>query len=58
MKKYDYEQSIIDWVCFIVGNHHTPEKIDSLDFQILREADLIENIQVMEDVIRDAKQLK
>jgi HD superfamily phosphodiesterase len=58
MKKYDYEQPIIDRVCFIVGNHHTSEKIDGMDFQILWEADLIENMQVMEDVIRDAEQLK
>jgi hypothetical protein len=48
MKKHDYEQFIIDWVCFIIAYHHTPEKIDGMDFQILWEADLIENMQVME----------
>jgi hypothetical protein len=58
LEKYDYEPAIIDRVCFIVGNHHTLEKIDGMDFQILWEADLIENMQVMEDIIRDAEQLK
>jgi HD superfamily phosphohydrolase YqeK len=57
IKKYDYEQSVIDRVFFIVGNHHTPEKIDGIDFQILWEADLIENMQVM-NVVKDAGLLK
>jgi hypothetical protein len=57
MKKHDYEQSIIDRVCFIISHHHTPEKIDGMDFQILWEADLIENMQVLE-VIKDAGALK
>jgi hypothetical protein len=57
MKKYDYEQSITDRVCFIIAHHHTPEKIDGMDFQILWDADLIENMQVME-VIKDAGRLK
>ncbi|MDR1221814.1 MAG: HD domain-containing protein [Tannerella sp.] len=26
MKKHDYEQSVIDRVCFIIAHHHTPEK--------------------------------
>jgi hypothetical protein len=54
MEKHGYEQVIIDRVCFIVGNHHTPEKIDGMDFQILWEADLMENMQVLEDIIKDA----
>jgi hypothetical protein len=57
MKKHEYEQSIIDRVCFIIAHHHTPEKIDGMDFQILWEADLIENMQVME-VIKDTGVLK
>jgi urease accessory protein UreE len=38
----------IDRICYIIGNHHSPSKIDGLDFQILWEADLLENIQAME----------
>ncbi|MDR1169741.1 MAG: HD domain-containing protein [Prevotellaceae bacterium] len=57
LEKYDYEPSIIDRTCFIIAHHHTPEKIDGVDFQILWEADLIENMQVSE-VIKDAVMLK
>lgn len=38
-----FEQAIIDRVCYIVGHHHTYEKIDDIDFQILVEADLLAN---------------
>ena len=37
-----------DRICFIIGNHHTPSKIDGLDFQIQWEADLLENLTVMD----------
>jgi len=39
-----YEQSIIDRVLFLIGNHHSYNKIDGIDFQILVEADFIVNI--------------
>jgi HD superfamily phosphodiesterase len=38
------EQSIIERVCFLVGNHHSYQKTDGIDFQILVEADFIVNI--------------
>jgi hypothetical protein len=31
-------------VCYIIGNHHTPTKIDGIDFQIVWEADSLENL--------------
>lgn len=36
---------LIERVCYIVGNHHTPEKIDGLDFQIVWESDLLDSLQ-------------
>ncbi len=33
----------IDRICFIIGNHHSYEMIDGIDFQILIEADLLVN---------------
>lgn len=33
LKKVGYNKNI-DRICFIIGNHHTPSKIDGLDFQI------------------------
>lgn len=37
-------KEIIDRVCYLIGNHHTYQKIDDIDFQILVEADFIVNI--------------
>lgn len=38
-----FETDIMQRVCHLVGNHHTYNKIDGIDFQILVEADLIVN---------------
>ena len=38
------EKSVIDRVCFIIGNHHNYNKIDGTDFQIIVEADFFVNI--------------
>lgn len=34
----------VDRLCFIVGNHHSYNKIDGIDFQIIVEADFLVNI--------------
>ena len=47
LKKVGYNKNI-DRICFIIGNHHTPSKIDGLDFQIQWEADLLENLTVID----------
>ncbi|SCM82627.1 UTP:GlnB (Protein PII) uridylyltransferase [uncultured Sporomusa sp.] len=39
------DSRIIDRCCFIIGNHHTPARIDGIDFQIQWEADLIDNLK-------------
>lgn len=57
LNEHNYEPFVIERVCYIVGNHHTPEKIDGKDFQILWEADLIENMQVM-DCTKDTETLR
>lgn len=56
LKKADYNRNI-ERICFIVGNHHTPSKIDGLDFQIQWEADLLENLTIM-DKEKEQEQLK
>lgn len=38
------EKSIVERVCYLIGNHHSYSKIDDGDFQILVEADFIVNI--------------
>lgn len=36
-------QDCVDRVAFLVGHHHTPEKVDGPDYQILLEADYLVN---------------
>jgi len=38
------EKSIIERICYLIGNHHSYNKIDGTDFQILVEADFLVNI--------------
>lgn len=52
-----YDPVKTDRVCFIIGNHHTPSKIDGLDFQIQWEADFMENLPYM-DVSKNKDELK
>lgn len=40
----DLDNEIIERVCFIIGHHHSYQKIDGPDFQILVEADFLVNI--------------
>ena len=40
-------------VCFIVGAHHTKEKVDGIDFQVIWEADFIVNIEEKNLVFKD-----
>ncbi len=35
---------ILERVCYIVGHHHSHEKVDGLDFQIIWESDALVNI--------------
>lgn len=37
----------IERICFIIGHHHTPDKIDGIDFQVQWEADLLANLAYM-----------
>ena len=39
-----FKASFIQRVCYLVGHHHTYDKIDGLDYQILVEADFLVNI--------------
>lgn len=39
------QPAVIDRVCYIIGGHHTPSKVDGADFQVIWEADLLVNMQ-------------
>ena len=43
MKKLDFQQDVMDRVMFLIANHHTYKSIESIDLQILVEADFLVN---------------
>ncbi|MBQ8861576.1 MAG: HD domain-containing protein [Clostridia bacterium] len=44
LTKLGYNSEVIERVCYLVGHHHTYDKIDDIDYQILVEADFLVNI--------------
>jgi len=44
LKDMALDQKIVDRICFMIGNHHTYEKVDNTNFQILFEADFLVNM--------------
>ncbi|WP_291856298.1 HD domain-containing protein [Marinilabilia sp.] len=44
LEELEMDNEIIDRVCHIIGNHHSYQKIDDTDFQIIVEADFLVNI--------------
>lgn len=40
----ELDPATVDRICFIIGNHHSYQKIDGIDFQLLVEADFLVNI--------------
>lgn len=43
LTELDFDEDIIDRVCFLIAHHHTYEGAQGLDWQILLEADFIVN---------------
>lgn len=43
LQKLGVEESITERVSFLVGHHHTYDKVDGMDYQILLEADFLVN---------------
>lgn len=41
----DLSDDEVERICYIIGNHHTPSKVDGIDFQIQWEADLLEALK-------------
>lgn len=44
LQKLQFPQGMTERVCYLISRHHTYEKIDGLDYQILVEADFLVNI--------------
>ena len=43
LTELDFDEDIIDRVCFLIAHHHTYEGAQGLDWQILLEADFLVN---------------
>ena len=44
LKKFGYDNGMIEEICGIIGNHHSPGKIDSINFKIVYDADWLVNL--------------
>ena len=44
LSELGFENYIIERICYLIGNHHTYDNIEGMDYQILVEADFIVNI--------------
>ncbi len=44
LEKMEVDPAQVERICFLVGHHHTPTMIDGIDFRVLWEADLLENL--------------
>lgn len=43
LEKYDLLKAFIDEVCEIIGNHHSPGKVATINFRIVYDADCLVN---------------
>ena len=48
--------SIIDEVCEIIGNHHSPGKINTYNFSLLYDADWLVNLPDIHDLCKKSQQ--
>ncbi|AZV55193.1 HD domain-containing protein [Clostridium sp. AWRP] len=58
LKEIDLDDTIIKRVCFLIGNHHSYNKIDKIDLQILIESDFLVNTYENNIKISDIEYMK
>jgi len=44
MEKLQFKKEVIDEVCLIIANHHSPGKVDTLNFKVLYDSDWLVNL--------------
>lgn len=44
MEALEFEEDVIDRICYLVSHHHTYEHVEGIDYRILLEADLLVNL--------------
>jgi len=57
LEKLRVERGVVDEICDIVGHHHSPREKETLNFQILYEADWLVNIEE-EGISKDRERLE
>lgn len=57
LEKLNVQKKLIDEICDIIGHHHSPKEEETLNFQILYEADSLVNIEE-EGIFRDRKKVE
>ena len=49
MERIGAPEALMERVCYLVAHHHTPAAVPDPDFQILWEADLMDNLEYAEE---------
>lgn len=44
LEKIGFSEDVVERVCFLIGHHHTYDRIEGADYQILVEADFLVNL--------------
>jgi len=57
LEKLNVQKDMVDEICDIIGHHHHPRGEETLNFQILYEADWVVNIEE-EGILKDPKRLQ
>lgn len=58
LTKLNFDENLIDRICFLIGHHHTYNNIDGIDYQILIESDFLVNIYEDEIEVTQVKTIK
>lgn len=56
LNSFPIEQSIIDEICEIIANHHSPRNIDTYNFKLLYDADWLVNLPDLHDLSKKSNQ--
>ena len=57
LERLGVQKGMIDEICDIIGHHHSPREEETLNFQILYEADWLVNLEE-EGILKDRKELE
>lgn len=55
LRELGYKEELIERVCYLVGHHHTYDRIEGMDYQILVEADFLVNLYEHESSVQAVK---